>query len=169
MSRKPAKVINGGPKEGDTNTRPDHVHEVFSMGYEKYTPELFFARLKRAGVVNLIDVRATALSRKKGFSKSPLTNMAKSYKMEYHHLKDLGAPKHLRERLYKDKDYEAFFREYAEHLSEKEDSLEELGKLVNDAPSCVMCLEHSVRFCHRMVILSKLEEVESDLELVLLE
>ena len=45
---------------------------IFTIGYEATTMAEFLAALTKAGVERVIDVRALPLSRRPGFSKSPL-------------------------------------------------------------------------------------------------
>ena len=45
---------------------------IFTIGYEGTTVPEFITALRRAGVERVIDVRALPLSRRPGFSKSPL-------------------------------------------------------------------------------------------------
>ncbi|MBA2771969.1 MAG: DUF488 domain-containing protein, partial [Sphingomonas sp.] len=45
---------------------------IFTIGYEGVTIGEFVVALQRAGVERLIDVRALPLSRRPGFSKTPL-------------------------------------------------------------------------------------------------
>ena len=45
---------------------------IFTIGYEGATMAEFLAALRSAGVERVIDVRALPLSRRPGFSKSPL-------------------------------------------------------------------------------------------------
>ena len=45
---------------------------IFTIGYEGTTVPEFIAALQKAGVERVIDVRALPLSRRPGFSKSPL-------------------------------------------------------------------------------------------------
>ena len=45
---------------------------IFTIGYEGATVGEFLDAVKRAGVSQVIDVRALPLSRRPGFSKSPL-------------------------------------------------------------------------------------------------
>ena len=45
---------------------------IFTIGYEATTMAELLAALRRAGVERVIDVRALPLSRRPGFSKSPL-------------------------------------------------------------------------------------------------
>ncbi|WP_367280025.1 DUF488 family protein [Sphingomonas sp. LHG3406-1] len=46
--------------------------QLFTIGYEATTTGDFLAALKQAGVAQVIDVRALPLSRRPGFSKTPL-------------------------------------------------------------------------------------------------
>ena len=52
----------------------------------------FLAALKRAGVARVIDIRALPLSRRPGFSKTPLRNALAEEGIGYVHLKALGTP-----------------------------------------------------------------------------
>src|SRR3569833_1006017 len=65
---------------------------IFSIGYEGTTVGEFIAALKQAGVQRVIDVRALPLSRRPGFSKSPLRAALEEAGVEYVHLKALGTP-----------------------------------------------------------------------------
>src|SRR4051794_19801554 len=65
---------------------------IFTIGYEGTTVPEFVATLKSAGVARVIDVRALPLSRRPGFSKSPLKAALEEVGIEYLHLKALGTP-----------------------------------------------------------------------------
>ena len=65
---------------------------IFTIGYEGTTVPEFVAALKNAGVERVIDVRALPLSRRPGFSKSPLKAALGEAGIEYVHLKALGTP-----------------------------------------------------------------------------
>src|SRR5438270_2319328 len=65
---------------------------IFTIGYEGTTVPEFIAALKAAGVDRVIDVRALPLSRRPGFSKSPLRAALDEAGIEYVHLKALGTP-----------------------------------------------------------------------------
>src|SRR5215213_5559790 len=65
---------------------------IFTIGYEGATVPEFLAALKDAGVERVIDVRALPLSRRPGFSKSPLRAALEEAGIEYVHLKALGTP-----------------------------------------------------------------------------
>src|SRR5438874_2948404 len=65
---------------------------IFTIGYEGTTVPEFIVALKAAGVERVIDVRALPLSRRPGFSKSPLRAALGAAGVEYVHLKALGTP-----------------------------------------------------------------------------
>jgi len=66
---------------------------IFTIGYEGTTMDEFLAALKAAGVERLIDVRALPLSRRPGFSKSPLRAALEEVGIKYVHLKDFKGGK----------------------------------------------------------------------------
>ena len=47
-------------------------HPIFTIGYEGASVAAFVAALREAGVTLVLDIRAAPVSRKKGFSKTPL-------------------------------------------------------------------------------------------------
>ena len=65
---------------------------IFTIGYEATTMGEFLAALMDAGVERVIDVRALPLSRRPGFSKTPLKAALKEAGIDYVHLKALGTP-----------------------------------------------------------------------------
>src|SRR4051812_41633186 len=65
---------------------------IFTIGYEGTTVGEFIAALSEVGVERVIDVRALPLSRRPGFSKSPLKAALEEAGIEYVHLKALGTP-----------------------------------------------------------------------------
>ena len=65
---------------------------IFTIGYEATTMAEFLAALNEAGVERVIDVRALPLSRRPGFSKSPLRAALAEAGIDYVHLKALGTP-----------------------------------------------------------------------------
>jgi len=66
---------------------------IFTIGYEGADADRFLATLKQEGVATLADVRAVALSRKRGFSKSALRDALAGQGIGYEHFISLGTPK----------------------------------------------------------------------------
>jgi uncharacterized protein (DUF488 family) len=130
---------------------------LFTIGYAKHTPASLFDRLELAGVAVLLDVRELPLSRKRGFSKTALANSAAEHGLEYRHVKALGVPSELRRRLRSASvdagDYINLFRAI---LRESSNVLAETVKLVESAPTCLLCLEERPEDCHRTVVAQEL-------------
>src|SRR5262249_48296198 len=68
-------------------------HPIFTIGYEGASVAAFVAALREAGVALVLDIRAAPVSRKKGFSKTPLAQHLSEAGMGYRHLRGLGTPK----------------------------------------------------------------------------
>jgi uncharacterized protein (DUF488 family) len=66
--------------------------KIFTIGYEGATVGEFLSAMKKAGVERVIDIRALPLSRRPGFSKTPLRTALEEEGIEYVHLKALGTP-----------------------------------------------------------------------------
>ena len=130
---------------------------VGSIGYELHKDHLAFARrVQAAGVERLIDVRELPISRRRGYAKSALAQAMANVGVEYIHIRALGNPKRFRD-LYKSGRVEEGQARYQEHLlGEQRGALEDLGPLLREKPSALMCVEHDPATCHRSVILEAL-------------
>ena len=118
----------------------------------------FVATLRAVGVTTLIDVRAVAVSRKKGFSKNGLRDRLKAEGIAYVHLVELGDPKPGREAARSGR-YADFRRIYEAHL-ETGDAIDALNMLDNTVPEntvCLMCFERDPATCHRRLIADRLK------------
>lgn len=69
------------------------MNTIYTIGYEGTDIDRFVATLKAARIEMLVDVRALALSRKKGFSKKGLAARLDRDGVAYLHLVELGNPK----------------------------------------------------------------------------
>lgn len=138
-----------------SRTRP----VVATIGYEHASVPDFLAALTRAGVEVLVDVRAVASSRRKGFAKTALAANLETAGIEYLHLRGLGTPAEGRvaARAGRHADME---RVYAAHLKtlEARDDLMVLADLVaTGRKACLLCLEANPEYCHRSMVLRALE------------
>lgn len=138
---------------------------VGSVGYERHKDHRAFAQhLSDTGVEQLLDVRELPISRRRGYSKSALSQAMAGVGIEYVHLKTLGNPKPFRD-MYKSGRVDEGRQRYEEYLlSERRDALRDLVPLLRDKRSALMCVEHDPRTCHRTVIFDALRE-ELGLEL----
>ncbi len=132
---------------------------VYTVGYEGTDIDRFVATLKAVGIKTLADVRAVALSRKKGFSKTALRQRLEAEGINYLHFVALGDPKPGREAARNGRMAE-FQRIYRKHLatSEAAQALLELESVVWTSPSCLLCFERDPSVCHRSIVTEKLSD-----------
>ena len=143
----------------ERKTRLAQNTALFTIGYEGRDLEEFANRLKDFGVETLVDVRDIPLSRKKGFSKSPLSQYLQEVGIEYVHLKQLGSPKDLREKVKEDGDYKYFYKEYSDYIQSQQDTVETLYEIVvSSANTCIMCYERDPYICHRLVVAEEIRK-----------
>lgn len=130
---------------------------VFTIGYEGTDIERFVATLRAVRVALLVDIRAVALSRKKGFSKTALRQKLNAEGIAYHHLVQLGDPKTGREAARAGR-IDEFRRIYKKHLSSDgaQESLKELAELALAQPVCLLCYERDPEHCHRSIVTAHL-------------
>lgn len=128
---------------------------VFTIGYEATTMAEFLAALKEAGVERVIDVRALPLSRRPGFSKSPLQAALSEAGIDYVHLKALGTPSEGRSaaRAGRQDDLERIYAGQLE-LPEAIVQAEQMRELTAECPSALLCYERDPAGCHRSLLLA---------------
>lgn len=128
---------------------------IFTIGYEATTMGDFLAALKEAGVERIIDVRALPLSRRPGFSKSPLRAALEEAGIDYVHLKALGTPAAGREAARKGR-HEELKRIYAGQLELPEAIAQgaQMLELAREKPSALLCYERDPAGCHRTLLLA---------------
>lgn len=130
--------------------------KLFTIGYEGATQPELIAALERAGVKRLIDVRQLPLSRRPGFSKTPLKNALADHGIDYVHLKALGTPPEGREAARKGR-HDAMAVIYRATLAEPGAivAAEQLRELASEAPSALLCFEREPTYCHRQVLIDE--------------
>lgn len=128
---------------------------VFTIGYEATTMAEFLSTLRAAGVERVIDVRALPLSRRPGFSKSPLRAELTEAGIDYVHLKALGTPKRGRDAAKKG-DVATLGAVYDTQLALPEAQAEaaRMRALAEEKPSALLCYERDPCHCHRSLLLA---------------
>ncbi len=124
---------------------------LYTIGYEKAALAAFLAVLHGAGVQRVIDVRDLPLSRRAGFSKTPLSNALAGIGIAYTHLKPLGTPPEGRE-ANRRRQWPAFWQIVEARLQtpEAQHALEQAADLAAKAPSALLCYEADPCICHRL-------------------
>lgn len=129
------------------------LNRIWTIGYERVGQGDFVAALKDAKIKTLIDVREVANSRRAGFSKKSLAAALDEAGIAYIHMKPLGTPKAGREaaRL---GDTKTMHRIFEAKMVEPESqlALAETAELAGKGRTCLMCLEHDWRECHRTLV-----------------
>ena len=121
------------------------------MGYEGRTIDEFVDTLTTAGVSRVVDVRELPLSRKKGFSKTKLSEALGDAGIEYVHLRAAGNP-------YRDmrKDIERCLRMYSGYIDERPEVIEELTTLTGQRKTALLCFEADPECCHRSILVERI-------------
>jgi len=132
--------------------------ELFTIGYEGMNLDGFVGQLKKFAIDCLIDVREIPISRKRGFSKSELAKRLGQENIDYLHLKQLGSPKPIRQKLKINRDYSTFFKKMDIYLANKKEAIENAYIYVIDNTCCLMCFEHVAEQCHRKIVARKIRE-----------
>ena len=137
---------------------------IFTIGYEGATVGEFISALQRAGVERVIDVRALPLSRRPGFSKTPLKGALEEAGIEYVHFKALGTPSEGRTAARAGR-HADMARIYAGQLELPEAMVQaaQMLEMTSEKPSALLCMEREPEHCHRSLLLSA---VAGDAEVV---
>ncbi|HKS85091.1 MAG TPA: DUF488 domain-containing protein [Pseudolabrys sp.] len=139
--------------------KPAKVQALFTIGYEQAKPAAVLDELKRAKVRLVVDTRAVAASRRRGFSKRQLSASLGDAGIKYVHLQKLGTPAEGRAAA-RSGDTEALWRIYDKHIKSA-DAQGELGELVGLVKSgkriALLCYCRDPRTCHRSRIVANLK------------
>jgi uncharacterized protein (DUF488 family) len=133
---------------------------LYTIGYEGADVDRFLTTLKDAGIAILADVRAVALSRKRGYSKTALRNALENDGIGYRHFIQLGTPKSGREAA-RAGNGELMRRIYCNEVLATESAqaaFEDLAALAETQPICLLCFERDPENCHRRILAQRLEE-----------
>jgi uncharacterized protein (DUF488 family) len=132
---------------------------LYTVGYEGTDIDRFVQTLKAVGVRQLADVRAVAVSRKAGFSKTKLAERLTDVGIHYVHFISLGDPKPGRDAA-RAGEFDLFRLIYGVHIrtEEAQCALTELVETVQAAPTCLLCFERDPETCHRTIVAQALSE-----------
>lgn len=130
---------------------------VVSIGYEGREVGEFVRDLAARHVTVLVDVRLSAVSRRRGFSKTALRAALAEEGIGYVHLRGLGNPRDNRE-SFSASDPEPGRIRFRSRLSlpEVKADLEQLRELAASTVVAVLCVERDHRRCHRDVVIDAL-------------
>ncbi len=122
---------------------------MFTLGYEGLALDQMIAMLLANKVDRVIDIRELPLSRRRGFSKTPLGEALQAVSVEYLHLRIAGNP------FRKEKDLiprDELLAKYRGHLNESREVVAAVTEAVRGHRAALLCYEHDPKTCHRSVL-----------------
>lgn len=133
---------------------------LYTVGYEGLTPKTFWSKLVEHGVETVVDVRINPLSRKPGFSKTPLSIEAAVRGIGYQHWRKLGCPREILLEYRANQDWDRYTVRYWEYLRTQEEEVRCLAELARMTTCCLVCFERDPAFCHRSFVADFVLELE---------
>ena len=140
--------------------------KIFTIGFTKKSAELFFAKLKSAGVKRLIDIRLNNVSQLAGFAKqNDLRYFAKTIcDIDYVHLPELAPTKDILDAYKKNNsDWELYQSNFLE--------LMKIRRIEHNVPralldgGCLLCSEDKPDHCHRRLVAEYLKGKWGEVEI----
>lgn len=123
---------------------------VYTVGYEGKSVDGFFNAMLESGIAAILDVRANPISRKYGFAKKSMSEIATKLGLAYFHLPELGISSSDRSSLNDCDSYQRLLDRYEhEMLPTRSDAISVASDLVQKEPAALLCMERDVRCCHR--------------------
>jgi uncharacterized protein (DUF488 family) len=139
-------------ESGQSAASPAGVSQLFTVGYQGKAVADLIDVLGANGVTTVIDVRLVAWSRKKGFSRTALSEALASAGVRYEHWRELGNPPEIRD-LFKDGQIAEGRLRFRETLRNGKSSvIADLAGLATRESVALLCLEADHTRCHRDVV-----------------
>jgi len=130
-----------------------------TIGYEGADLEDFVQTLVVAEIDILVDIRDRAQSRRKGFSKTALSERLAKDGIEYVHHRALGDPKEGRDAA-KAGDWSKFRKVFQAVLktAEAKSAILSITNLSKSQNTCLLCYERDEKTCHRKIVSEIIEQ-----------
>jgi uncharacterized protein (DUF488 family) len=141
--------------------------KLLTIGFTKKSAEIFFTRLKDAGVKRLIDVRLNNVSQLAGFAKKDdLRYFTKAIcDIEYVHLPRLAPTAEILDQYKKVKhgDWQLYERQFLELMRARHIERTTPREILDSG--CLLCSEEKPHHCHRRLVAEYLKEQWGDVEI----
>lgn len=132
--------------------------KIYTIGFTKTSAQDFFARLSKAGVRKLVDVRLHNASQLAGFAKKDdLKYFAKAIcGIEYEHLTDLAPTQDILDDFRKSKGkWSDYVPKFLALMARRK--IETIDKARLDG-ACLLCSEDKPHHCHRRLVAEYLDD-----------
>lgn len=135
-------------------------NEFATIGYESASLDDFIATVTHVGIEVVVDVRELPQSRRKGFSKTALSEALSAAGIRYVHLRGLGDPKPGRDAA-RAGDFKKFKSIFKKHLTSSRavEDMDALLGILRSEFACLLCYERNSKECHRRIIADSASEV----------
>jgi uncharacterized protein (DUF488 family) len=122
---------------------------LFTIGYERRSLEELVAGLHAHRIERLIDVRELPLSRRPGFSKTPLGEALVDADIEYLHLRQAGNPFRAEKDLIP---RDELLAKYRRHLAGAAQAIADVVDATRGRRAALFCYEREPAECHRTIL-----------------
>jgi uncharacterized protein (DUF488 family) len=143
------------------------VTTLWTIGYQRLSPDSLAAELEAAGVRRVLDVRLRPHSRKAGMSKTRLAAKLAEHGIAYEHRRELGTPLEIRGLFRAGRTAEAAPAYRAHIEATAAETLDALAAELAPGPAtALLCLEEDPAGCHRRVVAEALADRRPGLDVV---
>lgn len=126
---------------------------LFTIGYEGRALDELIAELQVNRVERVIDVRELPLSRRRGFSKTPLGEALAEHDIEYVHMRQAGNPyRRQKDELARDE----LLAKYKRHLAGAAQAISDVVDVARGRRVSLLCYERHPAECHRSILAKRI-------------
>jgi len=122
---------------------------LYTIGYEGRALDELIAILASHRIARVIDVRDLPLSRRRGFSKTPLGNALRAAGIEYLHMREAGNPYR---RFKDDIPRPKLLAKYRAHIERARDAVTNVANAARGRRVALLCYEADPTECHRSLL-----------------
>lgn len=129
---------------------------LFTIGYEGRALDELIAILAANKIDRVIDIRELPLSRRRGFSKTPLGTALGGAGIEYVHMRQAGNPyRKLKDAIPRDE----LLAKYATHIAGAPDAVEQVAETARGHRAALLCYEAQAEQCHRSLLAPRVAQL----------
>lgn len=140
--------------------------QLYTIGFTKKNAQTFFSKLRKAGVLKLIDIRLNNVSQLAGFAKRDdlIFFLKEICNCEYRHIPNFAPTKEILD-AYKKKqiDWEEYERRFSKLINDRKIENLITAEYLNN--SCFLCSEPTPDKCHRRLIAEYFKEKLGNIEI----
>jgi uncharacterized protein (DUF488 family) len=129
---------------------------LFTIGYEGRELAELIAILSAKRIDRVIDIRELPLSRRRGFSKTPLGEALRAGGIDYVHMREAGNPYRKEKEVLPPA---KLLAKYERHLSKADDVVEHVAATARGCRAALLCYEAEPGVCHRSVLAPRVAQL----------